>query len=302
VIEDIDLAHAASPRNSRAKPIGGFFNVPADRTWQFLSRGERHTSKTRGEPARHSGCSEKSAKEPRMNPRFAELAADPSLVSGIYNYCDQWCRYCPHTERCLAFKCLRDQEQRRPGDIFENLAACVNEMISFSRDVVQAEGGNTPLADLAVLPTIGTTVDLPHIDDSLERRGREYALETARFLASVGPALASPKTGLGGTPTPIEVVIWYHALIAVKIYRALASAAMSRHGKPGLVEDAQGSAKVALIGIDRSRKALRQLLSKLHDARIQRLIGRLDRLGAEVERRFPDARVFVRPGLDEGRT
>jgi hypothetical protein len=241
-------------------------------------------------------------KEPRMKPRFVELAADPSLVHGIYNYCDQWCTYCPHTERCLAFKCLRDQEQRRPGDIFEDLAASVNEMISFSRDVVQSEGAASPLAELAVLPTIGSSVDLPHIDDPLERRGREYAMETARFLMSVAPTLPMPKGGAGGTPAPMEVVLWYHALIAVKIYRALASAAMSRQGKPGLVDDAQGSAKVALIAIDRSRKALRQLKSKLHDARIDRLLGRLERLGAEMERRFPDARAFVRPGLDEAMT
>jgi hypothetical protein len=234
-----------------------------------------------------------------MNPRFVELAADPSLVHGIYNYCDQWCRYCPHTERCLAYKCLRDQEQRRPGDIFEDLAASVNDMISFSRDVVQAEGGATPLAEVAALPPIGTSLDPPIIDDPLERRGREYALETARLLASVGPALPVPK-GQTGMPAAIEVVVWYHALIAVKIYRALASAAMSRRGKPGLADDAHGSAKVALIGIDRSRKALRQLQGKLHDARIERLIARLERLGADVERRFPDARAFVRPGLDEG--
>ena len=236
-----------------------------------------------------------------MNPRFIELAADPTLVRGIYNYCDQWCTYCPHTERCLAFKCLRDQEQRRPGDIFEDLAASVNEMISFSRDVVQAEGAASPLAEVAVLPTIGSSVDLPHIDDPLERRGREYAMETARFLMSVAPTL-TPKAGSGGMPAPVEVVVWYHALIAVKIYRALASAAMSRRGKPGLADDAQGSAKVALIGIDRSRKALRQLKSKSPDARIERLLGRLERLGAELERRFPDARAFVRPGLDEGTT
>jgi hypothetical protein len=240
--------------------------------------------------------------EPRMNPRFVELAADPSLVQGIYNYCDQWCAYCPHTERCLAFKCLRDQEQRRPGDIFEDLAASVNEMITFSRDVVQAEGGATPLADIAVLPTIGTSVDLPHIDDPLERRGREYAMETARFLMSVAPTPPSPKAAAGGTPGPMEVIVWYHALIAVKIYRALASAAMARKGKPGLVDDAQGSAKVALIGIDRSRKALRQLQTRLRDARIERLLARLERLGADVERRFPDARAFIRPGLDEGTT
>lgn len=234
-----------------------------------------------------------------MNPRFVELAADPSLIPGIYNYCDQWCTYCPHTERCLAFKCLRDQEQRRPGDIFEDLAASVNEMISFSRDVVQAEGGTTPLAQIAALPPISASLDPPKIDDPLERRGREYAMETGRFLMSVAPMLSSPKGSAGGTPAAIEIVVWYHALIAVKIYRALAGAAMARRGKPGLADDAQGSAKVALLGIDRSRKALRQLQGKLHDARIERLIARLERLAADVERRFPDARAFIRPGLDE---
>jgi hypothetical protein len=235
-----------------------------------------------------------------MNPRFVELAADPSLVQGIYNYCDQWCTYCPHTERCLAYKCLRDQEQRRPGDIFEDLAASVNDMISFSRDVVQAEGGDTPLAEIASLQPIGASLDPPVIDDPLERRGREYAMETARFLMAVAPSFPPPGTGRAGrTPASIEVVVWYHALIAVKIYRALASAAMSQRGKPGLADDAQGSAKVALIGMDRSRKALRQLQAKLHDSRIDRLLLRLERLTAEVERRFPDARAFIRPGIDE---
>jgi hypothetical protein len=301
VVEDVDLAHGplrAIPAPNRSKIFSTLRPAEPGNFYHATNLKQRKPSEIRlGIPvAQHNG------EEPRMNPRFAELATDPSLVNGIYNYCDQWCRYCPHTERCLAFKCLRDQEQRRPGDIFEDLAASVNEMISFSRDVVQAEGANSPLAELAVLPTIGTTVDLPHIDDPLERRGREYALETARFLASVAPTLPSPKGAAGGMPAPIEVVIWYHALIAVKIYRALASAAMSRQGKPGLADDAQGSAKVALIGIDRSRKALRQLQIKLHDARIERLIARLERLSAEVDRRFPDARAFVRPGLDEGRT
>ena len=97
-------------------------------------------------------------------------------------------------------------------------------------------------------------------------------METARFLMSVAPTFPPPGTGrAGGTPAAIEVVVWYHALIAVKIYRALASAAMSQQGKPGLADDAQGSAKVALIGMDRSRKALRQLQAKLHDSRIERL-------------------------------
>jgi hypothetical protein len=234
-----------------------------------------------------------------MNPRFVELAADPSLIPGIYNYCDQWCPYCPHTERCLAFRCLRDQDARRPGDIFEDLAASVNEMISFSRDVVRAEGAASPLAEIAVLPSIDTSPKPPPIDDPLERQGREYAIEAARFLMSVAPTMPPPNGVAAGTPGAIEVVGWYHTLIAIKIYRALVSTVLAREGKAGLADDARGSAKVALIGIDRSRKALRQLQGKLHDARIVRLIARLDRLSADVERRFPDARGFIRPGLDE---
>ena len=42
--------------------------------------------------------------------RFLTLATDPNLVPGIYNGCDQWCHYCPATERCLAYKCRPESD------------------------------------------------------------------------------------------------------------------------------------------------------------------------------------------------
>src|SRR5256884_250127 len=32
-----------------------------------------------------------------------ELAENPDLISGIYNYCDRWCERCPFTSRCMVY-------------------------------------------------------------------------------------------------------------------------------------------------------------------------------------------------------
>ena len=34
---------------------------------------------------------------------LTELANNPDLISGIYNYCDRWCERCPLTSRCLVY-------------------------------------------------------------------------------------------------------------------------------------------------------------------------------------------------------
>src|SRR5436309_15735657 len=34
---------------------------------------------------------------------LTELANNPDLIPGIYNYCDRWCERCPLTSRCLVY-------------------------------------------------------------------------------------------------------------------------------------------------------------------------------------------------------
>src|SRR5258705_2000420 len=38
-----------------------------------------------------------------MRRSLTELAGNPDLISGIYNYCDRWCERCPLTSRCLVY-------------------------------------------------------------------------------------------------------------------------------------------------------------------------------------------------------
>jgi len=91
-------------------------------------------------------------------------------------------------------------------------------------------------------------------------------------------------------------------LIYVKLMRSV-------HGTlgdtPEILEefpkDSDGSAKVALIAIDRSMAAWGRMYDYFpaHQDQILALIKHLDSLRRRVEKIFPEARSFIRPGFDE---
>ena len=99
----------------------------------------------------------------------------------------------------------------------------------------------------------------------------------------------------------IEVIRWYQYQIHVKLVRACRSAAEEALDHDDFPKDSDGSAKVALIGIDRSMAAWNTFLIYFpgQKASIVPLIQLLGNIRIRVENRFPDARDFVRPGFDE---
>jgi hypothetical protein len=232
--------------------------------------------------------------------RFLQLATDPTLIPGVYNACDQWCDYCPVTARCLAFKC-------QPvfgvgGDIYDNVAEVMRASMTFLKDCHEAEGLEPPEELVRLLnrdlPSRATYAPL---DDPLGRTAKHYAaLATAFLMTHDHPPLTHrfPKHEHG--PTPFEIFVFYHVLIAIKICRAIVSSSdAARSGSAAPRADADMSAKVALVAIDRSCEALQVMTLDELDPRIDHMQRHLARLRREVEGRFPAARAFVRPGLDQ---
>ena len=229
--------------------------------------------------------------------RFLKLAIDPTLIPGVYNGCDQWSDYCPVTARCLAFKCRpeRDNDQ----DIYHNIADVMYASMQYLKDCHEAEGLKPPEDLLQLLADDPRKrVRYVPVDDPLERMGRHYALSAAAYLASGQEIpIDIPKRPDG--PTPFEVFLYHHVLLATKIYRAIMSAAeAARSGSAEARWDADISAKVALLGVDRSDEALQVMALDDGDVRIGHLRQQLRRLRREIEARFPGARALVRPGLD----
>jgi hypothetical protein len=138
---------------------------------------------------------------------------------------DQWCDYCAATDRCLAFKCRPDAGD---GNIYRNIEERMFESLHYLNACYEAEG-RTPPEELASLlngertSAVATRTFRP-VDDPLERMGKHYAVLVTAFLVTCGQPLPSgtlPKREHG--PTPFEVLVYYHVLIASKIYRAISS-------------------------------------------------------------------------------
>jgi hypothetical protein len=126
-----------------------------------------------------------------------------------------------------------------------------------------------------------------------------------------------------------EVLRWYQFFVAAKVIRALMSRARGNNmlvetaegddpfagafdddeddfdGVGDFVqEDGNGSAKIALIAIDRSTAAwhaMEMCLPAKSDS-IAPIVADLERLRWLLEQEFPDARGFIRPGFDETNT
>jgi len=230
---------------------------------------------------------------------LAALARDPAIVPGIYEACDQWCLYCDATQRCLAFRVTDAAEIGGVFDASGGEAVQSAEGPLLLKTLATAEGRLSPpeieaaaSGDREELRRVCCT-----IDDPLERLGRRYMMVAEAYLESrpdFPPALAYRPEG----PAALEVLAWYHVLAPARVFRAILTEADIRRGVPRRRDEVLRAAKVALIGIDRSTRALEELSTADDDPRLDLLRGLLRQLGDAVEARFRDARDYVRRGLD----
>jgi hypothetical protein len=135
--------------------------------------------------------------------------------------------------------------------------------------------------------------------DSLVVRGGEYAQSGFPVLQALRPIL-SARSDVSATDAAerLEEML---ATVASKVFRAVSSALDSDFDPSDVQSDSNGSAKVALLLIEESRQAWRALMQPgcaLADGLPARFIGMLDALEADLQRRFPRALEFVRPGFD----
>lgn len=259
---------------------------------------------------------------------LARRAADPKLISGVYNYCDRWCERCPLTARCLVFKTERARSARRGSarddahnqQFWDDLSRSFALAIHMVRRDAKKHG--IDLDDPATIATVEIEERrrrrlAARRGSGLHRAATAYWKSAQALLERLTPELGAAEDALNsqlrlevGQPAAVaaqirdalEVVQWYLFFIDVKLQRAVSSRVDTQcESDDSYPSDADGSAKVALIAIDRSIAAwarLREFLDGEADAILDRLV-QLERLRRASEREFPRARAFRRPGFDE---
>ncbi|HEY0763418.1 MAG TPA: hypothetical protein VGD61_13695 [Pyrinomonadaceae bacterium] len=230
---------------------------------------------------------------------LTELANNPDLISGIYNYCDRWCERCPLTSRCLVY--ATEQED---NDLFENhdlrneaFWKKLDAIFLETREMIDEWAGNTciDLTEPKEESENGHKRRRQLVDNHpLTRAGKKYANAATDWFRELDQSDCENTT----LEDAREVIHWYQYQIAVKTIRALSGRREELEEDP---KDSDGSAKVAMIGIDRSIAAWRMMQLSLpeREESIVPLILQLERLRRRLEHGFPEARSFVRPGFDE---
>ncbi len=242
--------------------------------------------------------------------RLKKLAADKRFIPGIYNYCDRWCERCPQTLRCLNFS-LGEEEFSDPQtrDIrneafWKKLSGIMGETLEMLREAAKEWG-----IDLESLDSVDDTERLRVSDEAVQghvisRAAKSYGKMVEDWFREREEHLFETATVVDdgvNLGEAFEVIRWYQYFVAAKAMRAIRG--KMEEEKDGLDEfpsDADGSAKIALIAIDRSIGAWAVIPHYYHPdtESVLEIISFLDRLRQAIEETFPNARSFIRPGFD----
>jgi hypothetical protein len=259
-----------------------------------------------------------------------QLAGDPRFIPGIYNYCDRWCERCPLSNRCLNY--AMEQQERSEDDLpvrdlanekfwrkleetfretIEMIRADARELgVDLDDPKLQAEAQaqdrkerrlaakNRPVARAAMAYIKATEKWFREAQPAFHEKGLE--LETLARLEA-----GNPRGEAAELKEFVEVIRWYQHFIYVKLCRAVESHASEEletdEEVKAFPKDSEGSAKIALIAMDRSIAAwsgLRTALGPEEADGVLDLLAQLAAIRRETEKLFPNARAFKRPGFD----
>jgi hypothetical protein len=227
-----------------------------------------------------------------------------NYIDFISAYCDNWCERCVFTHRCSHFAVTSALPM-----CDDDLGAAIELAIGPAR-VPGAKPQQTLEERMAgafdgyeeptekELAAIGREMEARRARirrHPLSEMSKDYSVAARRWLGSVPRELVAHGDALA-------VVQWDMFLIHVKISRALAGRDEYPDGAPfepdAVQSDWNGSAKVALISIDRSERAWRELVPAIDDDSVKVLADSLAALRQMMSKEFPRAMEFRRPGFD----
>lgn len=250
-------------------------------------------------------------------------------IPGIYNYCDRWCERCYFASRCAVYenesglspeqtditnkafwdklsenfaktRDLLDQAAKHFGINLEEAMKAGEEIES--KSTAEEDSKNHPLAVLS-LEYSKISRDWLH-----SQPGMMAKLEALRDGLEMGTAsVKNAKETTAMIKESVDVIAWYHAFIHIKLMRALMGRLRQTEFDFGLDDDPDyqpdydGSAKIAVIAIERSMQCWIKLYDLLPDEEdyFLKLLSMLERLKSMTVLEFPNAMAFKRPGFDD---
>ncbi len=237
------------------------------------------------------------------------------FISGIYNYCNRWCQRCEFTSRCM-LGAIENEIETKKNELDNGIASLEDIFEKYFTDTKNSFYEKNMELDF---DSEDTEEEESFIEERKIKRlineSSDCAEASKKYISMVNEWFNNQKSNskksgnlemqalnskaISKIVDSIEVVQWYQYQIYVKVMRALSGEDIDV--VDDLPKDSDGSAKVALIGIDSSISAWENLLLYFsdEDKLIFTNILHLIELQHTIEKKFPNARSFIRPGFDE---
>ncbi len=249
-------------------------------------------------------------------------------IENIYAFCDRWCERCAFGLRCEAFAAsekvrnpenmLTDDEKNRI--FWENLERRLDEV---SRKIEEKAADRD--VDLSVFEGVSTKAKFDlfqrkAINNMVLKAGRLYEDKVDDFLderaeagqiameaLQQGSVFQMTSESLSDTDKQdandgIAIVMRYQLQLYLKLSRAYYSRGREQEegAEKAEVIESDGTVKVALILINRSLIAWEGLQKYFPEQalEIDEILFLLARMKSHLEKEFPQALGFIRPGFD----
>jgi hypothetical protein len=246
---------------------------------------------------------------------FLKFMKNPDFIEGIYNYCDSWCERCAFTDKCMNFA-MRKYKENVNGEagINDNLTDVFQQTTDLIKQIIEDKGMNweeiteapavDPHREADKHRNVKTAKEYTYLYGSflkeeqgfMKGKGVEFQNDLNKGIISVEEA----EESLSQIEDAFEVINWYQSLIYIKIRNAC-QLFFEVNLSDFMTDYYNGKAKLTLISIDRSIAAW--LVLQVHfpekTDRISQILFQLEKLRRQIEKDFPNARKFVRPGFDK---
>jgi hypothetical protein len=249
------------------------------------------------------------------------------FIPGIYNYCDRWCERCTFTSRCrnydgrstLSSDQLDMNNKAFWSDISNSLQKAMELLYKAAKEHGFDPDSITPEEEKAykeresfIRGQIKQHV-LVSLCEKYRNTARPFLNEHQKLQDELVEMVQHVEMGIK-TETEvsssvatiadcIEILQWYIFFIDAKFQRALHARhdAEDQEGESGYDYDSLGSAKIAIISVERCMNAwmrLYELMPSCEDVALESL-SILSQLRDRAKEEFPAAMEFKRPGFDE---
>lgn len=247
------------------------------------------------------------------------------FISGIHNYCDRWCERCVFTSRCAVYAqeaATHDKDlDIRNKAFWERLSENFAKAKKMLEEAAEKNGIdlNSLQEELEAGQKEHEEIKEKSYNHPLAKLSLEYSKVSQQWL-DTQPGMIEKLTELKDkleldadtqqkakdeTNTIrdcLAVIQWYQAFIHAKVIRALIGKANKLFDDDDdFPRDADGSAKVGMIAMERSMQAWHSLYELLpaQEDDFLKLLSILERMKNMIGKEFPKAHTFKRPGFDD---